>query len=225
MGLSTVSTKQLWLRDHSTGCFRPGQEQRATQAQGAGSRTPDRRPNCTSSCNPRMVPLCLQTSTIPSMTADWPGLQWETGMNTHGNTSPRCSASGEMHRKEPKWTVLQSGHKGRVECGCGWRKVTARRMWLRLGHCCPSCGGDRQTESATCQWLFQHITSHLFHRLTASSPGYKVPSSEVNLCTTHSKSYVLEPCLTLVLWTVPGGRLSQESLKTFSHPLHREIER
>lgn len=101
----------------------------------------------------------------------------------------------------------------------------ARRMWLRLGHCCPSCGGDRQTESATCQWPFQHFTSHFFHRLTASSPGYKVPSSEVNLCTTHSKSYVLEPYLTPVLWTVPGGRLSQESLKTFSHPLHRERER
>lgn len=135
----------------------------------------------------------------------------------------RDAQEGAQMDRVAEWTQGES--RVWVWVAQGDSLAQARRMWLRLGHCCPSCGGDRQTESATCQWLFQHITSHLFHRLTASSPGYKVPSSEVNLCTTHSKSYVLEPCLTPVLWTVPGGRLSQESLKTFSHPLHREIER
>ena len=53
-GPSTMGMKQLGLRDHSAGCFRPSREQSHT-GPGPGSRTPDRRPDCTSGCNPRMV--------------------------------------------------------------------------------------------------------------------------------------------------------------------------
>lgn len=42
---------------------------------GMGSRTPDRRSDCTSLLQPTVVTECLQVSAIPFVTEVWPGLQ------------------------------------------------------------------------------------------------------------------------------------------------------